>query len=64
MAKQLNPEMFVTAAFPPKRYSAELKKLMPASFPIGMAKLRGAQLPDVVDDPHRGISWKRPAKWH
>lgn len=61
-ARVLNPTMFLAAAFPPKRYSAELKKLMPASFHIGTSKLTGSQLPEVVRDVD-GRAYQRPTKW-
>lgn len=62
-ARMLNRTMFVAAAFPPKRYSAELSNLMPASFSIGMSKLTGAQLPRTVVDQVSGRSYRRPSKW-
>ena len=62
-ARRLNSTMFIAAAFPPKRYSAELSKLMPASFSIGMSKLTGAQLPRTVLDQGSGRSYTRPQKW-
>jgi len=63
-ARNLNAGMFLAAAFPPKRYSAELSNLIPASFSIGMSKLTGAQLPPTVVDPTSGRAYSRPAKWH
>lgn len=62
-ARQLNGTMFIAAAFPPNRYSAELHNLMPASFNIGMSKLTGAQLPQTVVDPVSKRAYSRPAKW-
>ncbi|MFC5261368.1 NYN domain-containing protein [Kribbella qitaiheensis] len=62
-ARLLNSTMFMAAAFPPKRYSAELRNLMPASFSIGLSKLTGAQLPRTVVDPISGRSFSRPSKW-
>jgi uncharacterized LabA/DUF88 family protein len=62
-ARRLNGAMFIAAAFPPKRYSAELSKLMPASFNIGMSKLTRAQLPRTVLDRSSGRSYMRPQKW-
>jgi hypothetical protein len=62
-ARMLNSTMFIAAAFPPKRYSAELSKLMPASFSIGMSKLTGAQLPRTVVDQGSGRSYTRPQMW-
>ena len=63
-ARSLNPTMFLAAAFPPMRYSAELSKLMPASFSIGMSKLTRAQLPRTVVDAVSGRAYCRPAKWN
>jgi hypothetical protein len=63
-ARALNTAMFIAAAFPPMRYSAELSKLMPASFSIGMSKLTGAQLPRTVVDSVSGRAYNRPAKWN
>ncbi|MEU8949692.1 NYN domain-containing protein [Streptomyces sp. NPDC048489] len=62
-AKSLAPGTHILAAFPPKRFSNELKTLMSASFPIGRAKFAGAQLPDEVTDPVTGHIIGRPAKW-
>ncbi|MFV0633131.1 NYN domain-containing protein [Demequina sp.] len=61
-ARQVNPRLFVAAAFPPKRYSAELHKLMPRSMHIGHEKIRQSQLPETVTD-RAGASWSRPTKW-
>ncbi len=61
-ARALNPNLFVAAALPPKRYSAELKKLMPGSFHISPAKIRQSQLPQTVPGA-AGRSYSRPAKW-
>lgn len=63
-ARALIGGMFLAAAFPPLRYSAELTKLMPASFKIGMSKLTGAQLPQTVVDSVSGRAHNRPAKWN
>lgn len=38
LARQLNPKLFVAAAFPPRWVSNELKALMPASFHVGIGK--------------------------
>lgn len=61
VARRVNPDLFVAAAFPPKRFSAELKSLMPASFHIGPAKIRASLLPEVVNTPRK--SFQRPSKW-
>ncbi len=62
--RRLQPSMFVAAAFPPSRYSAELKKWMPASFHISRAKLNAAQLPSTVTDAATGRTYHRPTKWN
>ena len=61
--QERSPGTFVAAAFPPGRYSAHLKRLLPSSFTIGIDKLRRAQLPDRVIDAHTGIALQRPDKW-
>lgn len=61
-ARALHPNLFVTAAFPPKRFSAELNKLMPGSFHISPAKIRQSQLPQTVLDAS-SRSYSRPAEW-
>lgn len=63
LAKQLYPNLFVASAFPPNRVSNELKTLMPASFHIGMGKIRKSQLPPTVVDAATGKQWTRPPKW-
>lgn len=60
-AWKLHPKLFVGAAFPPNRSSNELRTLMPNSYQIGIARLRKAQLPDVVEKD--GLKFERPAKW-
>lgn len=62
MAQLLNPAAFFVAAFPPKRYSNELKTLMPASFQIGRGRVASALLPDTVTSAD-GSSHRRPDKW-
>lgn len=60
-AQQINPSLFIAAAFPPKRRSNELKALMPASFPIGLNKIRRAQMEDEFTAG--GKTFRRPPKW-
>ena len=57
------PSVFVAAAFPPNRYSTQLKALMPASFQINKAKISGAQLPDRVQNLETGNLLERPVYW-
>ena len=63
IAKRWLGPTFLAAAFPPSRYSSELKSLMPASFPIGRTKITGSQLPKTVLDSRAGILYRKPAKW-
>jgi len=60
-AKAASPGLFIAAAFPPKRFSAELKALMPNSLHIGSNKIKQSQLADSVQ--LGGKTWTRPAKW-
>lgn len=62
-AHAMNPTLFIAAAFPPARYSNELKTLMPSSFHIGAQLIKRCQLPATVSDASSGSSWPRPAKW-
>ena len=57
------PGAFVAVAFPPARYAAHLRALMPKSFRIGSSKINQAQLLDHVVDPATGIVFSRPDKW-
>lgn len=60
-AKQFRPHMFIGAAFPPKRFSSELKQLMPASSQIGRDKIRQALLPESFTVG--ATTYTRPPKW-
>ncbi len=61
-ARDIRPGLYVAAAFPPDRFSAELKALMPGSFHIGASKIRRSFLPEVVND---GVNqFVRPPKWN
>jgi len=61
-ARTISPKLFIAAAFPPKRYSAELQALMPASFHISENKIRRSLLPEVVTD--QAQEYRRPSKWN
>jgi hypothetical protein len=63
MARTLAPSTFVVAAFPPERYSYDLKALLPASFTIGQGRISQSLLPDKVIDPVTGHVIQRPDKW-
>lgn len=60
-AQRSNPNLFIAAAFPPGRFSQELKDLMPASFHISPNKLNRALLPDKFQA--NGKIFQRPHKW-
>ncbi len=60
-ARELRPNLFIAAAFPPKRFSKDLKQLMPASFSISPSKIRKSFLPPRV--PGVGSDFCRPPKW-
>ncbi|WP_206447765.1 NYN domain-containing protein [Agrococcus sp. KRD186] len=60
-ARRLRPSLFSVAAFPPKRKSKELQRLMPASFVLGSGRIKAAQLPDSFTE---GTStFQRPVHW-
>lgn len=63
MVKEVRPNFFLAAAFPPRRRSDELKALMPASFHIGEAKIRAAQLPINFTPDGSDVEFSRPSKW-
>jgi NYN domain len=60
--KRLFPKKRILVAFPPSRFSVELKGEAHASFTIGRAKFAGAQLPEVIMKPD-GVKLRRPEKW-
>jgi uncharacterized LabA/DUF88 family protein len=62
MARSLNPRAFIAAAFPPMRFSAELKSLMPSSFHIAPSKFSASQLPQIVHGVG-DITHHQPEKW-
>lgn len=55
------PEARVVGALPPNRNSSDLRRHCDASFQIGAAKIRQAQLPETVMDGPHAIT--RPAYW-
>lgn len=61
-ARRIQPSLVTVAAFPPRRFSSELKSLMPSSFHIGANLIRQSQLPERVVSPG-GTVWERPQKW-
>lgn len=56
------PDKRLIAVFPPGRHSVDLGKAADASFTVGEAKLRQAQLPPVVERAD-GYPLARPAHW-
>jgi uncharacterized LabA/DUF88 family protein len=59
--RRMNQGTRLIAVFPPKRFSAELKSALDASFHLGAAKVRQAQLPDEVAGAE--AVYKRPDYW-
>lgn len=62
IARDLQPDLFVLPAFPPKRNSDEIKRALPAALHIGKAKIKDAQLPHEVTSAS-GKVYRRPSKW-
>lgn len=60
--KSLFPTKRIIAAFPPRRHSAELKRVVDGYTNIGDAKIRQAQLPDEVVT-EAGVVLRRPKHW-
>lgn len=56
------PNKRVIVAFPPKRHSAELKKVANGHLVIGEDKLRASQLPEQITKPD-GFVLARPTTW-
>ena len=61
IVQQTRPDMRIVGAFPPGRMSKWIAGVLPDSFVIGEAKVRQAQLPEVVQDGR--WSYQRPLKW-
>jgi uncharacterized LabA/DUF88 family protein len=59
--KRLAPAVRVVAAMPPNRNSAGLAAACDATIPIGIAKVRRAQLPEIVTAGPRPLA--RPERW-
>lgn len=56
------PEKRVIVAFPPRRYSSELKRRANGFLTIGEDKLRASQLPEHITKPD-GFELHRPTSW-
>ncbi|ORA79469.1 NYN domain-containing protein [Mycobacterium malmoense] len=63
VARTMNPNLFIAAVFPPRRFSSELQALMPASFHLGVQRIKRSQLPQMVFDATGRRTWTRPSKW-
>ncbi len=53
----------IAAAFPPKRYSHEIKRLIPGAFTLSHQDIRKSLLPDTVTEAISGRKFHRPDKW-
>jgi hypothetical protein len=53
-ARSLNPGRGISAAFPPRRSSFEIRSLIRGAFTIAAVDLRNSILPDTVNDPATG----------
>jgi uncharacterized LabA/DUF88 family protein len=60
--KRLCPEKRIIVTFPPKRHSADLKRVVDGYLPLGDDKIRQAQLPTEVVN-NAGIILRRPKHW-
>lgn len=60
--RRLFPEKSIVVALPPGRHSFELRQAANASFTIGRAKFRDAQLPESVQKAN-GTVLRRPPEW-
>lgn len=61
--KRLHPDGRVVAAFPPRRRSDELRRVVNGSFTIAERKLKSALLPNPVHALD-GKLYPRPQRWH
>jgi hypothetical protein len=62
-ARSLNSRRGMIAAFPPRRSSFEIRSLIRGAFTVAAVDLRNSLLPDTVNDPATGRTYKRPSKW-
>ena len=60
-ARGMHPTLRIVTAFPPKRFSDELKRAVDASPHIGRDKISQAQLPGTVEA--NGKTYTRPPYW-
>lgn len=59
--RAMNASLRLVAAFPPRRFSDDLKRSVHANLRIGTAKIRQAQLDEVVSKD--GRDYRRPSYW-
>jgi uncharacterized LabA/DUF88 family protein len=60
--RRVRPEKRVVAVFPPRRSSGDLRRAVDATLTLGDAKVRHAQLPEVVK-ADSGRVFTRPTHW-
>jgi len=60
--KKMFPQKLVIVAFPPSRFSYELKKIADSTFTIGRKKLADSIFPDQITKKD-GYVLKRPERW-
>jgi hypothetical protein len=53
----------IIAAFPPRRYSHEVKKLIPGAFTLSHQDIRNSLLPGTVIEATSGRKFSRPREW-
>jgi uncharacterized LabA/DUF88 family protein len=53
----------IIAAFPPRRYSHEVKRLIPGAFTLSHQDIRNSLLPDTVTEATSGRKFHRPREW-
>jgi hypothetical protein len=53
----------IIAAFPPRRYSHEVKRLIPGAFTLSHQDVRNSLLPDTVTEATSGRKFHRPQEW-
>jgi hypothetical protein len=63
-ARLSSPTLGMVAAFPPRRYSFEIKTLIPGAFQLAQSDIRNSLLPTIVSEPAGGQVHTRPPKWY
>lgn len=54
----------IIAVFPPRRFSHELRQLIPGAFTLSHQDIRNSLLPDTVTDVVTGRKFYRPQAWY